>query len=125
MLTTNERLARLEEEILELRGKLRIAGSFPVALVQAVLDQMVDEQLLPAATRAEIWGRVRQDAQTFRIACVEIADGAAHAIPHVQTRAEREAMHERVRQSSRDFERMRREILSPIPKKGDADPVDD
>lgn len=125
MRTPNERLAQLEQDIVELRGKLRTAGAFPITAIAAVLDQMVDERLLPADTRAEIWGRIRQDIPTFRIECTEIADGATYALPHSQTKAEREASHAFRRDLARDHERLRREILSPKPPKDGADPVDD
>ena len=125
MQTVNERIAKLEEQALEFRAKFRVAGAFSIFVLQAALDQMVDEQILPAATRTEIWGRIRKEISTFQVGSVEIADGAAAAVPRTPSKGEREVMQREHREFQERVERARREILSPIPKKDDAGPTGD
>lgn len=114
MLTPNERISRLEAEVVELRAMFRIAGALPVSLVQTVLDQMVDDGFLSAALRTEIWGRFRREVGAFRIGSAELHGGANAAIPNYATKAERAATHE----LHREFQKMEREILRPTPRKG-------
>lgn len=113
MLTTNERLDKLETTVIELRAALQIAGALPVFAVQAVLDQMVDEQLLAASTRTEIFGRIRKELSVVSVGSAEIARGARNAIPYYQTKAEADEVKHRRLQLQKEHEKIEREILRP------------
>lgn len=106
MLTANERISDLEAQVVDLRAALRVAGALPVTLLQAALDQMVDERLLPAETRTEIWGRIREELKAFSIGNAELASGASAAVPRYATKQERAAIHERNKSWSREILRL-------------------
>lgn len=117
MLTDRERIVRLEDIVVELRAALPIAGAFTVTAVQAILDQMVDEQLLPAATRTEIFGRLRRELSAIRIGSEDIERGARNAIPYYRTRVEADEAKQRSSQWRKDEARIRKEMLQlPIAK---------
>lgn len=107
MLTANERIANLEAEVVELRAMFRIAGALPVSLLQTAIDQMVDDGFMSAELRTEIWGRFRKEVKAFGIGSAEIAGGATAAIPRYATKVERQAIHDRERQFSREILRAR------------------
>ena len=117
MKTDRERLDALEYEVREMRQAIRVAGGASVALLVAAIDQLVDERLLPAATRSEIWGRVRKDISAIRIGSRDLADGMDQAIPSYRTVEDRAVMAERQK-------RVQKEILAlrtGKPSKGQAD----
>ena len=119
MLTERERIAKLEAEVLELRGAVRVAGAWPVLVMQQALDQMVDEQWLPAGIRTEIFGRIRKEISALRIGNEELAAGADRAVP--QYRTKREAVEER--ELIRSFQREVRETLRLRTPKPEPDQV--
>jgi hypothetical protein len=65
MKSNNERLSDLEAEIVYLRSALTITGAAIIFPLQEAIDQLVDERILSAATRAEIWARVRKQARVI------------------------------------------------------------
>lgn len=111
MKTTNERLNSLEVEIVALRAALQIAGAAIVFPLQEALEQMVDEGLLAASTRNEIWGRVRKQAHIIGAGSPELSRGMSSAIPHYLTKDDVDRM------KTRDLPF--REVLRMKPKNSD------
>lgn len=120
MLTPTERITKLEEEVGELRAMFYIAGALPIFAVQSVVDQMVDEQILPAATRTEIFGRIRSGLSTIKAGSTELAMGASRALPRYTTQAEREDFKQREAQFRANLSAPEREILGLPPRKPDS-----
>lgn len=122
MLTERQRIDNLEADLLELRVELRIAGALTINAVAAILDQMVDEQLLPAATRTEIFGRIRSDLRAMRAASPNLTSGANAALPFYRTKDENADLKHRMSQMQKDSERLRKETLRLRNSKPDGDP---
>ena len=121
MQTDRQRIDNLEADLAELRRALAVAGAFTINVVQAALDQMVDERLLPSKTRTEIFGRIRKEISDTRAVNEHIANGARAAMPHYRTEEERAAIKHRAVQLQRSDEALRREILRPRERKPDSD----
>lgn len=111
MLTDRERIAKLEADLLELRAAIGVAGALPVVVMQSALDQMVDERLLPASTRTEIFGRVRTELAAVGVGSAELARGARAAMPRYPTTADREQERELMRRFQRENRDLEREKL--------------
>lgn len=81
MFTDRERITRLEQDVAELRAGVKAASALIVLSVQAALDQMVDERLIPSTTRTEIFKRIRKETGFIQAASEEVARSARGAIP--------------------------------------------
>lgn len=80
-LTPNERIAKLESQIADMRLEMRVAGAFGVMLLEQTLDQLEGERLLPSETKWEIWARIAEQMDGVRAGSVHLAWGAGGAIP--------------------------------------------
>ena len=113
MKTANERLNDLEARMLELDATLRIAGAAIIFPLQEAIDQMVDERIISAATRAAIWARVETQARLVSGGSKWIGSGMLSAIPRYIPAPGVQQM------------KVKREILRPTQAKGDGGRVDD
>ena len=116
MLTTNERLANLEAEVVELRAALQIAGALAITTIQSALDEMVDRQFLAASIRTEIFGRIKKELSAIEIGSRELARGARHALPRYPTAEDRAAIKHREAQFRKSDEELRETLRLRRPK---------
>lgn len=98
MAVADAQFKKLEERVEALEGAMKLAGAFVVDAMKAALDQMVDERLLPAKTRTEIWGRIRKEISPIGLGSKELAAGARGAIPRYATEEDKAVMKEVTRQ---------------------------
>ncbi len=111
-------LSRQSGELTQLKTDMGALGAAMIFPLAEALEQMVDEGLIPAKTRNEIWGRVRKEVRTANLVSERVSWGMSSAIPHYPTQEDLQDRAARER-------RMRKEILSLRPGKDDADPTDD
>ena len=112
MLTDRQRLDNLEADLVALKAELRIAGALTINVMVNALDQMVDEKLLPSATRTEILGRIRSDLRTMRVGSADVVKGADAAMPFYRTKVEADALKHQESQFRANEEELRRVRLS-------------
>ena len=83
MPTVTERLDALEERARKAEKAVQAAGVLGVTLLQEALDQLVDDRIITARTRFEIWRRMRPAIGFISALSIEMVDAANGASPRL------------------------------------------